>query len=190
MIDRFRDEIDETLREEACRRAETIREFLKRRFGNATSGDVELRVSGAKLFRASGTVMSLVERKPGRPDGRRVLDEGREEIIRATINRYYLTKKPPRHLSVSSGYPNQLPIGGTEAARSPDDRNSSPGHEPSQTRQTTGASEIVKRTTAVPGGLTASRPLQIVQLDHTRADILVVDEETRQSLGSSQLHLI
>ncbi len=39
--------------------------------------------------------MSLVERKPGRPDGRRMLDDTREEIIRATINRYYLTKNRP-----------------------------------------------------------------------------------------------
>ncbi len=39
--------------------------------------------------------MSLVERKPGRPDGRRMLDDKREEIIRATINRYYLTKNRP-----------------------------------------------------------------------------------------------
>ncbi len=30
--------------------------------------------------------MSLVERKPGRPSGRRMLDDRREEIIRTSIN--------------------------------------------------------------------------------------------------------
>jgi hypothetical protein len=85
MNDRFPDEIDEMLWDEACRRAEAIREFLKRRSGDVTPGDMallaaELEVSRAtafrfiKLFRAGGTVMSLVERKPGRPDGRRMLD--------------------------------------------------------------------------------------------------------------------
>lgn len=39
--------------------------------------------------------MSLVERKPGRPNGRRMLNGKREEIIRATIKRYYLTKNRP-----------------------------------------------------------------------------------------------
>lgn len=70
-----------------------IRGFLLRRSGKVAAGDMalpaaELDVSRAtafrliKLFRAGGTVMSLVERKPGRPNGRRMLDDRREEIIR------------------------------------------------------------------------------------------------------------
>ncbi|WP_323130600.1 helix-turn-helix domain-containing protein, partial [Sinorhizobium medicae] len=71
-----------------------------------TAGDVallatELAISRAtayrliKLFRAGGTVMSLVDRRRGRPDGHRVLDDQREEIIRTTISRYYLTRNRP-----------------------------------------------------------------------------------------------
>ncbi|WP_371813647.1 transposase family protein [Ensifer sp. ENS07] len=47
----------------------------------------------------------------------------------------------------------------------------------------------MKRTTAVPGMLAASRPLQIVQVDHTKADIFVVDEETRLPIGRPWLTL-
>jgi len=36
---------------------------------------------------------------------------------------------------------------------------------------------------ATPGELRASQPLEIVQIDHTKADIFVVDEETREPLG-------
>ncbi|KQV13843.1 transposase [Rhizobium sp. Root1203] len=200
MDDRFPDEIDETLWEEACRRAEAIREFLKRRSGDVISGDmallaVELGVSRAtafrliKLFRARGTVMSLVERKPGRPDGRRVLDEGREEIIRATIHRYHLTKNRPgisqlvreiRTSCLSAGL--KPPHRRTIETRLQD-------IDLHQRAKRRGESEIVKRTMAVPGGLTASRPLQIVQVDHTKADIFVVDEETRLPIGRPWLTL-
>ncbi|WP_132279694.1 Mu transposase C-terminal domain-containing protein [Neorhizobium sp. JUb45] len=200
MDDQFPDEIDEKLWEEACRRAGAIREFLKRRSGDATSGDmallaVELGVSRAtafrliKLFRGGGTVMSLVERKPGRPDGRRVLDKGREEIILTTINRYYLTKNRPgisqlvrdiRTSCLSAGL--KPPHRRTIETRLKDINL----HKRAKQR---GESEIVKRTTAVPGGLTASRPLQIVQVDHTKADIFVVDEETRLPIGRPWLTL-
>lgn len=52
-----------------------------------------------------------------------------------------------------------------------------------------GETEIVKQTQAVPGVFAASRPLQVVQVDHTKADIFVVDEETRQPIGRPWLTL-
>jgi putative transposase len=41
----------------------------------------------------------------------------------------------------------------------------------------------------VPGEFSASRPLEIVQVDHTKADIFVVDEETRAPIGRPWLTL-
>ncbi|TIU10624.1 MAG: transposase, partial [Mesorhizobium sp.] len=101
MNDPFPDEIDEALWDEACRRADALRDFLRRHPGRTTAGDVaglaaKLGLSQAtayrliKLFRGGGTVLSLVDRKRGRPEGHRVVDDKREEIIRATINAYYL----------------------------------------------------------------------------------------------------
>jgi putative transposase len=52
-----------------------------------------------------------------------------------------------------------------------------------------GETKIAKDTRAVPGVLAASRPLQIVQVDHTKADIFVVDEETRLPIGRPWLTL-
>ncbi|WP_237232058.1 helix-turn-helix domain-containing protein [Sinorhizobium meliloti] len=112
MSDPFPDEVDEALWDEACRRAEAVREFLKHRPGKMTAADVallatEVETSRAtayrliKLFRAGGTVMSLVDRKRGRPEGHRVLDDKREEIIRTTINRHYLTRNRPTFRSWS-----------------------------------------------------------------------------------------
>ena len=105
MDDPFPDVIDDVLWEQACRRADAIREFLKRRNGNATTAQVgelaaELALSQAttyrliKLFRTGGTVLSLVERKRGRPEGHRTLDDRREEIVLFTIKSCYM--KPTR----------------------------------------------------------------------------------------------
>ncbi|WP_352517349.1 hypothetical protein [Mesorhizobium sp. M0046] len=82
MSDPVPDEVDEQLWDEACRRADMIREFLKRRTSRSTIDNVaglaaQLEVSQAttyrliNLFNAGGNVMSLVDRKPGRPEGHR-----------------------------------------------------------------------------------------------------------------------
>jgi len=46
-----------------------------------------------------------------------------------------------------------------------------------------GEAKLIKATTAMPGELHPSRPLEIVQIDHTKADVFVVDEETRDPIG-------
>ncbi|MGE3992292.1 MAG: hypothetical protein AB7F49_30700, partial [Pseudorhodoplanes sp.] len=100
------EEIDDTDWDEACRKADVIRRFLRRVSGPTTTGQIreladELRLSQAsayrllKLFRSGGTVLSLVRRKAGRPVGHRFLDEARDEIIRAEIKRFYLKKNRP-----------------------------------------------------------------------------------------------
>jgi putative transposase len=46
-----------------------------------------------------------------------------------------------------------------------------------------GDTKLVKATIAVPGEYRTSRPLEIVQIDHTKVDIVVVDEQTREPIG-------
>jgi putative transposase len=103
MSDPFPDDVDEQSWDEACVRADAIRNFLKRRTGSTKTGDVvelaaESGLSQAtayrliKVFRAGGTVLSLVDRKSGRPEGHRVLDEKREKVIQATIKAFYLKR--------------------------------------------------------------------------------------------------
>ena len=91
--------------DEACRREESIRELLSRNPNGLKGRDVtdlawELGLSRAtayrmiRLFRAGGTVTSLMDRTRGRREGFRVLDKQREEIVRQTIASFYL--KPTR----------------------------------------------------------------------------------------------
>ncbi|MER8778915.1 hypothetical protein [Mesorhizobium sp. M0977] len=90
---------------EACRREEAIRKLLerypKRPSGQAVAGLAwESELSRAtpyrmiKLFRAGGTVISLMDRKYGRRQGHRALDKDREALVRRTIEGFYF--KPTR----------------------------------------------------------------------------------------------
>ncbi|WP_327436802.1 TniB family NTP-binding protein [Sinorhizobium meliloti] len=142
-----------------------------------------------KLFRAGGTVMSLVDRKRGRPQGHRVLDDQREKIIRTTINRYYLTRNRP----TVSQLVRDVQTNCMSAGLKPPHRRTIKARleeiDLQKRSKRRGETEIVKQTQAVPGVFAASRPLQVVQVDHTKADIFVVDEETRQPIGRPWLTL-
>ncbi len=49
----------------------------------------------------------------------------------------------------------------------------------------------VKATLPTPGKLIATRPLEIVQIDHTKVDVVVVDEDNRKALpGRPYLTLV
>ncbi|MCK9553894.1 helix-turn-helix domain-containing protein [Aquamicrobium sp.] len=196
----FPDEIDDALWDEACRRAQAIREFLKRNPDGTTAADVadlaaKMDVSQAtayrliKLFRTGGTVLSLVGRKRGRPEGHRTLDDKREEIVHTTINAYYLKRtRPSISQLVRDVQTNCVSVGlkpphrRTVVARVK-------GLDVRKRAKRRGEQKIVKATTAVPGSFEAARPLAVVQIDHTKADVFVVDEETRRPIGRPWLTL-
>lgn len=190
----FAEEIDDIDWDDACRRADVIREFLRRVSGPTTTAQMreladELRLSQAsayrllKLFRAGGTVLSLVGRKAGRPVGHRVLDEARDEIIRAEIKRFYLKKNRP---SVSA-LVREVNASCRAAGLAPPHRRTIVARiedvDLAKRAKARGEPKIEKSTIAVPGKFEVSRPLQVVQIDHTKADIFVVDEEDRRPLG-------
>ncbi|WP_233124536.1 integrase catalytic domain-containing protein [Agrobacterium vaccinii] len=171
-----------------------------RRSSKVAAGDMallaaELDVSRAtafrliKLFRAGGTVMSLVERKPGRPNGRRMLDDRREEIIPTSINRYYLNKNRPGVSQLIRDVQTTCVSVGIKPPHRQTIESRIEDIDLQKRAKRRGEAEIVKRTTAVPGVLTASRPLQIVQIDHTKADVFIVDEETHLPIGRPWLTL-
>lgn len=194
------DEIDEDLWDEAYRRAEVIRDFLRRNPGQSTAANIadlgtELGLSQAsayrllKKFRESGTVMSLVDRKRGRRSGHRALDDEREKIIRDAIKKYYLKPTRPSVAQLVRDIEIDCRVAGL---RPPHRRTVEARIKDVDLRERArrrGEQKIEKAATAVPGSLTVSRPLEIVQIDHTKADIFVVDEETRETIGRPWLTL-
>ncbi len=178
---------------EGFRRHEAVRGLLERHAGLLRTADVkdvawDLGVSQATLYRLIttfknvGTVEALMPRTSGRPTGLRLLDKKVEAIISKCIREIYLTPNRPtlKRLTdevhakcAAAGYllPDRRTIRARVLAI------------PERTRSlrrsdTTG----VKATTPTPGTLAATRPLEIVQIDHTEVDVVVVDEVNTQPL--------
>ncbi|KQZ21664.1 MULTISPECIES: Mu transposase C-terminal domain-containing protein [Mesorhizobium] len=185
---------------EACRREEAIRGLLER-YPKSLNGQAvadlawELDLSRAtlyrmiKLFRAGGTVSSLMDRKRGRRQGHRALDKDREAVVRRTIEGFYLKPERPSFARLVR----EVQIDCTTAGLAPPNWRTIKSRVEEIDLQVRGRkrgeSEVVKATTATPGSFSASRPLELVQIDHTKVDVFVVDEDTRQPLGRPWLTL-
>ncbi len=134
-------------------------------------------------YRANGTVSSVEPRAQGRRKDTLVLDAKREKLIASTIHEIYLKPERPtmtylieqvRARCAQQGLP--LPDRRTIKARV--DRID---------RRTVALkrkdAKGVKATKAVPGQYVTSRPLEIVQIDHTEVDVFLVDEMTRKTMN-------
>ena len=193
MSDLLPDTIHDAAWEVARQRADAIRAFLDQRGDDGTTADVaalavELEVSQATayrliaLFRIDDSVMALVDRKRGRPAGHRVLDEARDQLVRDTIRTVYLTRnRPPVSELVRQVWARCMQVGlkpphrRTIVARLKD-------IDVQHRARRQGEDKIIKATSAVPGAFRTERPLEVIQIDHTKADIFVVDEKTRLPL--------
>jgi putative transposase len=191
---------DDPAWEKACRREEAIRRLLRRHPKNLTYAAVddiasELGVSRmtvyrlVRSFRAGGTVTSLMPRSRGRPQGLRMLDGKREVLIQQALNDFFLKHtKPPfarlvheirtRCLQEGLPPPNWRTI--KQRVLDIDVRTRA---------RRRGETDVMKRTEATPGSYAAIRPLEVVQIDHTRVDVIVVDPETGKPCGRPWLTL-
>ena len=178
---------------EGLRRHEAIRGLLERHAGMLRTADVRdvawvLGVSQATLYRlittykAVGTVEALMPRTSGRPAGLRLLDEKVEALIAKCIREIYLTPNRPTLKRLTD----EVHAKCTAAGFSLPDRRTIRTRVlaiPERTRALRRSDALgVKATTPTPGKLVATRPLEIVQIDHTEVDVVVVDEENRQPL--------
>jgi hypothetical protein len=114
---------------------DAIRSFLERNPDGATAGDVAELAAGLglsqatayrliKLFRAGGTVLSLVDRKRGRPQGHIVPGrEARRDHPRDDQSILPETD-PADGFAAGPRCADELHIGGAQATASPDDRRS------------------------------------------------------------------
>ncbi len=187
--------------QEGCRREEVVRELLKRHKGERLKiSDVEdvaweLGISRATLYRLiavyrrTPTVKALEPKQRGRRKGTLVLDKARHKLIRQTIREVYLKPTRPTlthlveqvHLRFAQhGWP--LPDRRTIKARVEEITAKVRARKRRDDR-------AIKATTPVPGQYTASRPLEVVQIDHTLVDVILVEEETREVLRRPWLTL-
>jgi putative transposase len=139
----------------------------------------------ARIYRASGLLTSLLPTKPQGGRGKSRLTSAVEQILTQTINEHYLTKQQRTIRSTAFEVARRC----REAKLPPPDINTVrlriralPMRE--QLARRSHAKEAADRFTARPGTFDeAQKPLDIVQVDHTKLDIIVVDEQERLPIG-------
>jgi putative transposase len=181
-------------REEGYRREEAIRSLLKRhKDSRLTIGAVEeiaheLGVSRSTMYRlitayrAKGTVSSVQPRVLGRRKDALVLDAKRETLIAATIHEIYLKPERPTMTYLVE----QVRARCVRKGLRPPHRRTIKARVDRIDRRTVALKrkdlQGVKATKAVPGQYAVSRPLEVVQIDHTEVDVFLVDETTRKAM--------
>ena len=142
----------------------------------------ELGVSRATLYRlvdiykSAGTVEALQPIAMGRRAGTWVLPKKVEDIIERAIREVYLKPTRPTLTHLVSRVHERC---SKEGIALPDRRTVRARVKAIDIRfrgQRRGEEDVVKSTRAVPGEYSVSRPLEVVQIDHTEIDIIVVDE--------------
>ena len=144
-----------------------------------------------RQFRMHAVTSSLVRRKPGPAQGIRTLDPIREAAIEAAIDTVYLTRERPtlktvlrevrRRCSIANLTPPSMKaLRARVSARSLRER----------ARAREGAEAAGDRFRQVRPGLRTERPLQVVQIDHTKVDLMLVDDVTRACIGRPWLTLV
>jgi putative transposase len=142
-------------------------------------------------FRQNPVTASLLPRKPGPKKGARQLNAAVDARIEAAIDEVYLKREQPTLRKVlreaalncrTAGLnpPSMKALRARVSARSLRER--------MKAREGTEAAGDAFRLVKV--GLRTERPLQVVQIDHTKVDIMLVDDVTRACIGRPWLTLV
>lgn len=143
-----------------------------------------------KWRRSGGNITSLIGTKPRGGKGKTRLPKATEDIIQEAIQKHYLTRQKPSLSSLLKEIRRRcrneslpVPTLNTVKSRIRD----LPTSKVVTARKGPKAGRGLK-----PSGensLNPERPLDIVQIDHTKVDVIVVEEKTREPIGRPYLTL-
>jgi len=181
--------------EEAERRAQVIAELpVQLTQGNVDWAMRQLNVSRSTLFRLvkqfreDGRTSSLLRDTRGPKPGMQPLDPAVEEIVSRHFKGLYATRRKPtrtrfwREVAADCQAQGLVPPSIRRLGRWLEQHDQA-----KLMARREGKDKAERRHLATPGGLTTARPLDIVQIDHTKADVTVVDPVTRRPLGRPTL---
>ena len=141
-------------------------------------------------FRLSEQATSLLPSKPGRKPGAKELGVDQEKVVDRWIRQFYLSRQKPTvaalHRAIAREcFQAQIPIPSYKAVRS--------RLRALDAQEVVGAREGAKAAAnpyrPVKPWASASEPLELVQVDHTLVDIIVVDDWERKPIGRPWLSL-
>jgi putative transposase len=143
-----------------------------------------------KRFRQDNRTSTLLPRRRGPNTGMRPLDLAVLAIVEEHFDKLYATRRKPTvrrfHCEVAADCRKQglQPPSVRRLGRWLESQDQA-----DLTRRREGAPKSEPVFLATPGGLEAAAPLSIVQIDHTRVDVTVVDPGTRLPIGRPTLTL-
>lgn len=137
-----------------------------------------------KRYKSTGSLIGLLPKPSGRTKGETRLELEVERIIQDIIQNSYLTNQKISAQAVINKvhlecHRRELPIPGKNTIRNRI-------HKLSEYEVLKKRGERSKARTKyepAPGKFSADYPMQVVQIDHTLVDLIVVDDETRQPIG-------
>jgi putative transposase len=143
------------------------------------------------VYRRNPSISSLLPNRGGRVSGARLLSADVETIIQTLISGYYLKRQRPRIADLHR----QIILQCRKAKLIPPSYKAVWVRVNSidlalTARKREGAKAARDRFAPVKKGLAPKHPLELIQIDHTLADIMVVDEIERRSIGRPWLTLI
>ena len=155
-----------------------------------------LRISRAMVyrllarFRTSEHATSLLPSKPGPRRGTKQLETDQEEVIGRLIKHFYLSRQKPSVAALHREVARECFQAGV---KKPSYKAVRTRVEALDLRNTVRAREGAKAANdkfrALTGCLSASEPLELVQIDHTLVDVIVVDDLHRKPIGRPWLSL-
>jgi putative transposase len=135
-------------------------------------------------YRSTGTLTGLLPKKEGRKPGEVRIESRAEAIIHEMIEKYYLTRQRYSIQFVINKVFAQCAKENLKPPSKNTIRNRiSKITEYERLKKQGNASLASDRYDPAPGTFEADYPLQVVQIDHTKADIILVDDETRMPIG-------
>ncbi len=144
----------------------------------------------ARHVEGNGTTDALLPRMSGRKHGKKILSSNVERIISEEINEFYLSRQRPRLIDLVNSIHARCHGEGLKRPHVRTIKARIATHRADHIhRKRYGARSARNVFAPVTGKLDADRPLQIVQIDHTKVDLVIVDENSRQTIGRPWLTL-
>lgn len=137
-----------------------------------------------KKYKSTGTLAGLLPRPSGRKKGETRLDFQTEEVIQKVIESYYLTHQKPSVQAVI----NKINIECKNKNITPPGKNTVRNriHKLSEydvLRKRGNKSLARTLYKPTPGKFVAEYPMQLIEIDHTPVDLILVDDQHRKPIG-------
>ncbi|RLA82781.1 MAG: transposase [Epsilonproteobacteria bacterium] len=137
-----------------------------------------------KKYRTTGTLAGLLPRPTGRKKGETRLDYQVEDIMNKVINTYYLSNQKPSIQAVINKINiecknRELALPGKNTVRNRIYKIS----EYDVLKQQGNRTAAKTKYEPVPGKYKVDYPMQLIQIDHTPVDLMLVDDKYRKPIG-------